>query len=209
MLWTPLKRPSRLARSRLRLGLFCLFGILVVDFFLIALSRPPSRRVTPDSVAPNEQKIFIASIHRNSERILRTHWNEAIVNLSKHLGVENVFVSIHESGSHDNTKGALWDLDIELEQLGVHRSIELDKTLDEQVAEIMTRPETVEEGWIATPRGKIELRRIPYLAKLRNKVMEKLDTEAKLGRTYNIVLWLNDVVFTVGTLLKKTLSYVS
>lgn len=119
------------------------------------------------------------------------------MNLTKHLGIQNVFVSVHESGSQDDTKGALRDLDFELKELGVHRSIELDKSLDEQVAEIMTRPEEVEEGWIFTPRGKIELRRIPYLARLRNRVMEKLDAEAASGRTYDIVLWLNDVVFTV------------
>ncbi len=125
------------------------------------------------------------------------------MNLAKHLGIKNVFISIHESGSQDNTKGALRDLDFELEELGVRRSIELNKTLNEQVAEIMTRPEVVEEGWIATPRGKIELRRIPYLARLRNTVMEKLDVEAKLGRKYDIVLWLNDVVFTVRIILLK------
>jgi hypothetical protein len=197
MLWTPLRRPSRFARSRLRLGFFCLFGILVLDFFLIALSQPPSRRVPVLSVTQNVQKIFIASIHRNSERILWSHWNEAVVNLTKHLGINNVFVSVHESGSQDNTKGALSDLDFELKELGVRRSIELNQTLDQQIAEIMTRPETVEEGWMATPRGKIELRRIPYLARLRNRVMENLDAEAALGRTYDIVLWLNDVVFTV------------
>jgi len=206
MLWAPIRRPSRLVRSRLRLGFFCLFGILVLDFFRIALSHPPSRRVPPLFAPRNEQKIFIASIHRNSERILRSHWNEAVVNLTKHLGIENVFVSVHESGSQDNTKDALRDLDFELKELGVHRSIELNQTLDQQIAEIMTLPETVEEGWIATPRGKIELRRIPYLARLRNTVMEKLDAEAALGRTYDIVLWLNDVVFTVRVVLNNRLS---
>lgn len=202
MLWTPLRRSSRLTRR----GLLCLFGILVLDFFLIALSHPPSRRVPLLSVARNDQKIFIASIHRNSERILRSHWNEAVVDLTKHLGIQNVFVSVHESGSQDDTKGALRDLDFELKELGVHRSIELNKTLDEQVAEIMTRPEYVEEGWIATPRGKIELRRIPYLARLRNRVMEKLNAEAASGRTYDIVLWLNDVVFTVNSVSVSILS---
>jgi len=206
MLWAPLRRPSRLARSRLRLGLFSLFVILVLDFFLIALSHPPSRRVPLLSGARNKQKIFIASIHRNSERILRSHWNEAVVNLATHLGIQNVFISVHESGSQDNTKGALRDLDFVLKELGIHGSIELNQTVDQQVAEIMTRPEAVEEGWIATPRGKIELRRIPYLARLRNRVMEKLDAEAALGRTYDIVLWLNDVVFTVRVLLNKRLS---
>jgi hypothetical protein len=182
--------------------LLCLFGVLILDFFFIALSHPPSRRVSLSSIPKNiqQQKIFIASIHRNSEQILRSHWNDAVVNLAKYLGVKNVFVAVHESGSHDDTKGALRDLDFELKELGVHRSIELDKSLDEQVAEIMTRPESEEEGWILTPRGKIELRRIPYLAKLRNRVMQKLDAEAALGRHYDIVLWLNDVVFTVSVI---------
>lgn len=200
MLWSPLRRSSRLARSRLRLGLLSLCGILVLDFFFIAISHSPSQHVSLSAVPQNvqQQKIFIASIHRNSEHILRTHWNKAVVNLTKHLGVKNVFVSVYESGSQDDTKGALRDLDFELKELGVHRSIELDKDLYEQIAEVMTRPEREEEGWILTPRGKIELRRIPYLAKLRNRVMDKLDGEASLGREYDIVLWLNDVVFTVS-----------
>lgn len=194
------RRPSRLARSRLRLGLLILGGLLIIDSFLIILNHPPSRRVTLSSYAApavQKDKIFIAAIHRNTEWILRTHWTEAVLNLTKHFGPKNVYVSVQESGSLDDTKGALRDLDFELKELGVHRNIVLGLTLEEQIDEVSTPPEREEGGWIRTSRGKIELRRIPYLAKLRNKVMEKLVTEAEAGRTYDTILWLNDVVFTV------------
>lgn len=52
-------------------------------------------------------------------------------------------------------------------------------------------------GWIETPRGKKELRRIPYLAKLRNKTLQDLIDLYKKGVTFDKVLFLNDVVFTV------------
>jgi hypothetical protein len=199
MLWNPSRRLSRLARGRLRIVFLLLCFVLVVDFFSVACARPPSRRVTPSSAPLNvrKQKVFIASIHRNSELILRHSWNEAVVNLTSYFGRENVFISVHESGSQDDTKGALQDLDFELKELGVHRSIILDKTLEEQVEEIHNPPDSYQEGWIFTPRGQWELRRIPYLAELRNKVMGKLDAEAAVGRKYDTVLWLNDVVFTV------------
>ena len=98
----------------------------------------------------------------------------------------------------DDTKGALRDLDFELKELGVHRSIESGLTMPEQLEEIANAPGTEQDGWIRTSRGKIEIRRIPYLAKLRNKVMEPLETEASLGRRYDIVLWLNDIIFTAS-----------
>jgi hypothetical protein len=105
---------------------------------------------------------------------------------------------VYESGSQDNTKGALKDLDAELEKIGVSRKIVLDMTVEEQVAAISRVPAFEEEGWILTSRGRIEPRRIPHLAQTRNKAMEPLEAEAALGRKYDTVLWLNDVFFTVG-----------
>ena len=42
----------------------------------------------------------------------------------------------------------------------------------------------------------LELRRIPYLARLRNLVMEPLFEMKKSGQTVDKILFLNDVVFT-------------
>lgn len=81
--------------------------------------------------------------------ILRSHWNNAIVELARKFGADNVFVSVYESGSWDNTKGALQELDQALEKLGVSRNITLsDVTHRDEIAE----SNAVGPGWIDTPR---------------------------------------------------------
>jgi hypothetical protein len=119
---------------------------------------------------PNGQKIFIASIHWNNEAVLRSHWIPAVLGLVEHFGKENVYVSVQESGSWDDSKGALRELDHSLEQAGVRRKIILDATTHED--EIKKSP--ADSGWIQTSRSAKELRRIPYLSKLRNLVLEPL-----------------------------------
>lgn len=122
------------------------------------------------------------------------------MDLVKHFGADNVYISISESGSWDNTKGALRDLDLQLGELGVERSIEMLETTHKD--EIEHTPGPNEEGWIRTSRAREELRRIPYLAEIRNRVMEKPNQLAERSkgqdaRTFDKILWLNDVIFTV------------
>jgi Cryptococcal mannosyltransferase 1 len=124
---------------------------------------------------------------------LRSHWNKAIEALVLSLGPENVYVSIYESGSWDNTKGALRVLDQNLGALGVGRTIILNETT--HVDEITQPPAS--SGWIDTPRGKKELRRIPYLSALRNLSLRPLEELAVKGVRFDKILFLNDVVFTV------------
>lgn len=142
------------------------------------------------------QKIFIASTHWNNEAVLRSHWNNAIESLVINLGPENVYVSIYESGSWDNTKDALRLLDRNLGSLGVGRTIILNETT--HVDEISRAPAS--SGWIETPRGKKELRRIPYLSALRNLSLKPLEELAGKGLRFDKILFLNDVVFTVWPL---------
>jgi Cryptococcal mannosyltransferase 1 len=140
------------------------------------------------------QKIFIASTHWNNEPILRSHWNSAVLDLVKAIGVDQVYVSVYESGSWDNSKDALRILDTELSAIGVQRTIILDETTHED--EIAKTP--TQSGWIETPRGKMELRRIPYLSRLRNLSLKPLEGLRESGITFDKILFLNDVVFTVG-----------
>ena len=140
-----------------------------------------------------EQKVYISSIHWNNEQIIRSHWNSAVVNLIKALGPENVYVSVYESGSWDDSKGALRELDTELAHLGVRKTIVLDETT--HLDEIQKEPAA--SGWIDTPRGKKELRRIPYLAKLRNLSIKPLEQLQSSGEHFDKVLFLNDIVFLV------------
>ncbi|KAJ6107300.1 hypothetical protein N7523_008623 [Penicillium sp. IBT 18751x] len=139
-----------------------------------------------------QERIYIASVNWNNEIILRSHWSQAVRDLAWKLGPENVYISIYESGSYDNTKGALMDLDADLERLGVPRTIALSYVTHED--EINAPPSG--EGWIVTPQGKKAVRRIPYLARARNLSLEPLYELAKQGITFDKILFLNDVVFT-------------
>jgi hypothetical protein len=53
----------------------------------------------------NTKRIYIAAQHWNSAHVLRSHWNAALSTLVQELGTDNVFVSIYESGSYDDTEG--------------------------------------------------------------------------------------------------------
>ena len=204
MFLSSFRRPARLRRRWLRPFLLLLFLVLSLDFIFKIARTAPSTRIPPSTIPPAErERIFIASMHWNNELIIRSHWSAAVLDLVKYYGPENVYISIEESGSWDDTKGALRQLESELEKLNVPRSITLsDRTHKDDCERI---PDEGEEGWIRTGREReMELRRIPYLAGIRNKVMERLRSlaEGKDGqprRTFDKVLWLNDVAFTVSS----------
>lgn len=146
----------------------------------------------------NEKRIYIAAQHWNSARLLRSHWNAALSALVQELGVEDVFVSIYESGSYDDTKDALRELDAALDGLQVQRSILLS---DISHADEIARQPT-DHGWITTAKGETHLRRIPFLASIRNKVFEPLERLAAEGKQFDMILFLNDVVFSSEDVLR-------
>lgn len=185
--------PRRLRwRSLVRISALLVILISIIDAYSThnTYTRNAGQK-TPQQI--EAQRVFIASIHWNNEAILRSHWNQALINLVEHFGRDNVFVSIQESGSWDNTKGVLRQLDQQLDDRGIQRRVVLDETthLDE-----ISRP-PASRGWIDTPRGKRELRRIPYLARLRNLVLEPLAELAAKGYRFDKIIFLNDVIFTV------------
>lgn len=159
----------------------------------------------PQIEIPNNETIFIAAIFRSSEIMLRENWSPALMSLVKHLGPQNVYVSILESGSWDGTKAALMELDGMLGEVGVERTIDLGMDSQAHQGELKRVPAEGEDmtGWLHTRREEIksgwEMRRIPHLAKLRNKAMEPLLRvwDEGRGRRFDRILWINDVVFTV------------
>lgn len=182
-----------LVRRRIIRILFLIFlAWNLIELHLI-LRRISEVDVIYRDQAPRKERIFIASVNWNNELILRSHWNQALVELAWRLGPENVYISIYESGSYDNTKGALMDLDAELERLQIPRTIVLSPVTHED--ELAATPG---EGWIMTPSGKPALRRIPYLSRTRNISLKPLEELSERGITFDKVLFLNDVVFTVG-----------
>lgn len=156
------------------------------------------RLVNADTTLPaatrRHERVYIASIHWNNEEILRSHWNEAILQLAKEFGPENMFLSVFESGSWDGTKSALHELDRDLDELGVARNITVsEKTHNDEIS-----APPAEYGWIDTLQGRKELRRIPYLAGLRNLSLQPLYALLASGITFDRILFLNDVIFTVS-----------
>jgi hypothetical protein len=201
-------RVRRLLASRILRFVVLLSAFLVV-FEVLAIRHKLRQAASQPPPKFAARKIFVASIHWTDERILRDYWIQAVANLAKDIGSEDVFVSVFESGSLDNTKGALQELDTLLEVIGAPHKIVLDETTHQD--EVSRTP--AERGWIQMPqtksyrenwtewftleKGSWQPRRIPYLATVRNRVMEPLLEQQKKGVVYDKILWLNDVVFRV------------
>jgi hypothetical protein len=148
-----------------------------------------------------KEKLFIASIHWNDEKILSSHWITALLSFINAYGASNLYISVFESGSWDNTKLILQNLDWTLENLGVERSIVLEeRTHEDEVKEVPGEGEE-KEGWIMGTTRQKEMRRIPYLAAARNRAMAPLrelaGREGEQRRVFDKVVWLNDVIFSV------------
>ncbi|RKU41164.1 hypothetical protein DL546_003624 [Coniochaeta pulveracea] len=196
----------RRLRAHRQRALIFLTVFLIIDTVWIIASRPSSRgapipldeRDHPTTPLTNSS-VYIVSVHRNTEAILRSAWSKAVLDLVTYLGPSNVYFSAIESGSQDGTKDALKELKSALDSKGIGNTIELGKTAWEQMAEIENRPQERQKGWIwDKAEGHWDVRRIPYLSRVRNQAMEPL---RKLNRKFDKVLWLNDVVFDLDDYL--------
>ncbi|KAI2638201.1 polysaccharide export protein [Xylaria nigripes] len=195
----------RFRRNCLRPVLLFLFLVFLIDTVRIVHRRPETYRTSPGELhlrsedgAPTNTTIFIASVHRNTEEILRTAWSRAVLDLIDHFGPGNVYFSAVESGSQDESKTALTDLKAWLDFKGVANSVTLGLTVWEQLEEIENRPpiDIRLPTWIWNmAESQWELRRIPYLARVRNQAMAPLKELESQGRTFDKILWLNDIVF--------------
>jgi hypothetical protein len=204
-------RLLRRLRAYIRRTLLILCFLAFLDALLLIRGRPPAS--TAPTLAQQVEhstshdaantSVYIVSVHRNNEEILRGAWNEAVLALAGHLGPSNVHFTAIESGSQDKTKEALMDLKFALDDMGVSNTVSLGMTVWEQLEEIETRPDPDsprEPGWIwDKEEGHYDMRRIPYLARVRNQAMEPLAGLARQqGRHFDKVLWLNDVAFDVA-----------
>lgn len=202
--------PRRILRSRLfRISLFLLFTWTFLEALYIYRNIVVSGNSPPIDTT-NTQKIFITGLAWNNEILFRTHFINQLQDLVHALGVQNVYISIYENGSYDGTKGALSDLQRLLEQLGVSNRIVLDETSHEDI--VRARPSTPKEGYLqieksgfekwGIQKGDYALRRIHYLAQLRNKALEPLWELAEKGEKFDKVLFLSDVVFNSADVLE-------
>ena len=116
--------------------------------------------------------------HNNEEVI--PYWSDSIIKAIHYLGADNVFVSILESKSEDQSPALLQQLDDRLDAMQVQRRI-------------LTRDEA-----IAKPVGGKEIQRIQYLSALRNRVLEPLVENGG----YDKVIFSNDIFIEPETILE-------
>ena len=128
---------------------------------------------------PRQEKIFIAaSIRDRHGSLAKGVWAEKILELVELLGPDNVFLSIYENDAGPVGQAALQELD---EKLAFPHLLEFEEHLPADVLPSIIMPE-------GTPRVK----RIAYLAEVRNRALRPLErSEVR----YDKLLYLNDVVF--------------
>lgn len=194
-----------------RVAIFLLPAILLLDILLIlGQHRSFRQNLRAQNVVSLEdlphivqrQQVFITAQFWSSERLLTDHWIDAFLRLVHILGPKNIYVSILSNHGLDNTEDAVRQLDAQLAELGVSRTITLDPMTHEDA--ISTGPEDAHgnprPGWVitddASESAAKERRRIPYLSELRNRCLEPLqDLQRNSSRTFDRILYLNDVVF--------------
>ena len=199
---------QRIARNRrfwwwVRCIRLCLTGIIVltcIDLFrdlLFLPSQPPlnHHRIEAQDLNKTVNSVYIVSAQYNSEGILRSSWIPSLLQLVEELQSAQirVYVAIYESGSVDGTKTVLSDLETSLAKLNVEHDVRLD---DESHASAIEKSLATPAGWVQTRYGK-ELRRVSFLADIRNRALEPLETLTKAGVGFDRILYLNDVVFSV------------
>lgn len=157
------------------------------------------RKVRAEDLASSShlKSIYIASVQYNSDVILQAHWIPSLLQLVKELQAVdlNVYVSIYESGSEDGTKATLSELAASLKSLSIDHTVHLDNETHAAAIE-KSLSSTSTSGWLRTRYGK-ELRRISYLANVRNRALEPLRALNQAGIRFDKVLFLNDVVHSV------------
>lgn len=174
--------------------------ILFLDLLPNVFQRPQPfvhRKVTAEDLSRHLNSIYIASVQYNSDVILQAHWVPSLLQLVKELQAVDltVYVSVYESGSEDGTKATLSKLAASLKALSIDHTVHLDNETHADAIE-KSLSSTSTSGWLRTRYGK-ELRRIFYLANVRNRALEPLRALNQAGIRFDKVLYLNDVVHSV------------
>ncbi|KIY68081.1 glycosyltransferase family 69 protein [Cylindrobasidium torrendii FP15055 ss-10] len=152
-------------------GFYRKTGFALWCAYILLLGQYPTNpnTVTPTKASPG---YYIAANLYNNEAVLPT-WTREMNQLITHLGEQNVFVSIYESNSQDNTAAILKKFRDGLDERGVANRIVMEKGV----------------------RGHFGLNsanRINYMADIRNKVLEPLRS---MDPHFSKILFFNDVYF--------------
>ncbi|KAB8291543.1 hypothetical protein EYC80_006344 [Monilinia laxa] len=164
-----LRRICKPAYIFLALILFLSWQII----FNASYANPPKFSI------PTHEKVFIAA-NIVDEKLIDGFWGDNLVALVEAIGKERVFVSVY-----GGPKDALGRLNERLH--GVERKIvaEVDDSIDLSTLHRIT-----------LPSGQTGVKRIEYLADVRNKALDPI-TSGNVTEKFERVLFLNDVFFEV------------
>lgn len=146
------------------------------------LKRIASSSTTPGRGNPHNEKVFIAAIlYDRTGELACGQWGDALVALIDLLGQNNVFLSLYENNSGQTGQQALEALS---QRITCNKSTVVD--LDEHITfDAFPR--------VTLPNGEKRIKRIDYLATLRNRALRPLDEQNHIK--YDKLLYLNDVYF--------------
>ncbi|KAF2150568.1 glycosyltransferase family 69 protein [Myriangium duriaei CBS 260.36] len=171
--------------------LVCWCSLIIV--FFPSYTRPPQhyndlqKRAfasdEPGRANVNNEKIFIAaSVYDNDGALLSGDWGKAVAGLVQLLGPQNVFLSIYENDASAKAAEALTAF--------AKRITCESKIVNEHL-------DTADLQRVIMPDGKRLLKRIAFLAKVRNQALAPLDgnPSAMQNAKFDKILYVNDVVF--------------
>ncbi|PWW77853.1 Glycosyltransferase Family 69 protein [Tuber magnatum] len=131
---------------------------------------------------PAGEKVFIAANIIDAD-LINGAWGNAVMELMDLIGGENVFLSIFENDSGPETKAALEDLD----KLVAGNIPKAGRSIVSTTLPLAAIPR------VKLPNDKTYIKRITYLAEVRNRAL--LPLAGYIPSLYDKILFLNDVVF--------------
>ncbi|KAM3416682.1 hypothetical protein BST61_g8273 [Cercospora zeina] len=130
----------------------------------------------------NEKVFIAASIYDKEGEVVSGEWGHSVLDLISILGPQNVFLSLYENDPDPMAKAALeaFSRNLTCAKAVVTETIDLSKL-----------------HHVATPDGTKRLKRIEFLADVRNRALRPLDDVNSVAQRtrYDKLLYLNDVVF--------------
>ena len=191
----------------------CLNILLTIIGFLLVVTPifNPSYSTRPDHYTgsnPKNERVFIAANIIDSN-LIRGAWGKAVLELIDIIGNGNVFLSIYENDSGEDTKEALREFSAKVKC--EHSSLgcaPTDRTGDKAIVSSHIDVDSLPKFQIL-PNEK-RTKRLAYLAKVRNHALDPLDAPPSRdavkrsnstarsadAAAFDRLLFLNDVVFS-------------
>lgn len=198
----PFRLLKRLSRPHILKRIVLISAALIVSLLSFTYFLNPSYAAAPEYTVPKVARVFIAANIVDEDYQSGSHnglvhgpWGDSLVALA--ITLQSHQIPLHISVYGGPTQ-ALSALDIRLSRLNVSRTIVAEDT---QPIDLNTLPRI--EIPSGEYKGQMRVKRIAYLAAVRNKAIEPLNTAET---RYTHLLFLNDVVFRSSDALRLLFS---